>query len=90
MTVALRLSDAIDRLTERVSRLADYAVLAALLISAANAVSRYAGGYSSNALLEVQWYLFGAIVLFGGAHTLRLNGHVRVDVIYAGCPNGRA
>lgn len=84
MRSALRLSAAIDRLTRAVSVAADYAVLAALLISAANAISRYAGGFSSNAFLEVQWYLFGAIVLFGGAHTLRLNGHVRVDVIYAG------
>ena len=82
MTGALRVSALIDETTRRLSRVADFAVLAALLISAANAISRYAASYSSNAFLEIQWYLFGAMVLLGGAHTLRLDGHVRVDVVY--------
>lgn len=62
--------------------MADWCVLAAVLISAANATVRYTVSYSSNAFLEIQWYLFGALVLLGAAHTLRMNGHVRVDIIY--------
>jgi TRAP-type mannitol/chloroaromatic compound transport system permease small subunit len=61
-------------------------VLAACLISAANAMSRYAFDLSSNAWLEVQWYLFAAIVMFGASYTLKMNEHVRVDVVYTYLP----
>src|SRR5688500_15714894 len=57
-------------------------VLAACLISAANAMSRYAFDISSNAYLEIQWYLFAAIVMLGASYTLRKNEHVRVDIVY--------
>jgi TRAP-type mannitol/chloroaromatic compound transport system permease small subunit len=57
-------------------------VLGACLISAANAMSRYAFDLSSNAWLEIQWYLFAAIVMLGASYTLRMNEHVRVDIVY--------
>ena len=52
-------------------------------ISAGNAFSRYAFSISSNAWLEIQWYMFGALVMLGASYTLRKNEHVRVDIVYA-------
>ncbi len=80
----LRLSRGIDGVNAFLGRVAAVLVLAAALISAANAFVRYAFDRSSNAWLEIQWYLFGAIVLLGAAETLRRNEHVRVDLIYSG------
>ena len=61
-----------------------------VLISAANAASRYLFSYSSNGFVEIQWYLFGASVFLGASYTLRLNEHVRVDVVYSHLsPRGR-
>src|SRR6201991_4542178 len=57
--------------------------LLACLISAGNAVSRYAFSASSNAWLEVQWYMFAGMVLLGGPYTLKVNEHVRVDLFYS-------
>jgi TRAP-type mannitol/chloroaromatic compound transport system permease small subunit len=71
-----------DALNDRFAWLATWAVLAACLISALNAFVRYGLDFSSNAFLEVQWYLFAACVMFGTAQVLRLNEHVRVDVVY--------
>lgn len=82
MKSVLMLSAAIDRVSESFGWIAEYAVLFCCLISAGNAASRYLFSYSSNALLEIQWYLFGFIVLMGASHTLRRNEHVRVDLIY--------
>ena len=76
----------IDRLTDGFGAIAKWAVLAACLISSANAGVRYAFNYSSNALLEIQWYLFAATVMLGAAHVLRMNEHVRVDVLYGRYP----
>ncbi len=78
----LGLSRVIDRLNVLLGRLAAVLVLAAALISAANAFFRYAFDISSNAWLEIQWYLFAAMVLLGAAETLRRNEHVRVDLVY--------
>jgi TRAP-type mannitol/chloroaromatic compound transport system permease small subunit len=78
----ISLSKLIDALNDRLGRLANWLVLAACLISAGNAMSRYAFDLSSNAWLEVQWYLFAAIVMFGASYTLRMNEHVRVDIVY--------
>lgn len=78
----LALSRAIDALNEKIGRLADWAVLLACLISAGNASFRYLFSISSNAFLEIQWYLFGACVLLGASYTLKMNEHVRVDLIY--------
>ena len=81
MNVLLALSRAIDAFTERVGRLVYWLILVVVLISAANAVVRKAFDYSSNAYLEVQWYLFSVIFLFGAGYTLLRNEHVRIDII---------
>ncbi|HEY8566429.1 MAG TPA: TRAP transporter small permease subunit [Beijerinckiaceae bacterium] len=83
MTGLLGFSRAVDRLTAAAGAVADWLVLAAVLISASNAAIRYLVSYSSNAWLEIQWYMFGAIVLLGASHTLRKNEHVRVDLVYS-------
>jgi TRAP-type mannitol/chloroaromatic compound transport system permease small subunit len=72
----------IDALSAAAAWLATWAVLLACLVSAGNAITRYTFDIGSNAWLELQWYLFAVIVLFGASKTLRLNGHVRVDVLY--------
>ena len=81
MQALLRLSRAIDWLNEKVGRIALWLVLAAVLISAANAVVRKVFNYSSNAYLEVQWYLFAAIFLLCAGYVLKRNEHVRIDVL---------
>lgn len=63
-------------------RITLWLVLAAVLISAGNAVARYGLDMSSNAWLEIQWYLFALVFLLGAGYTLRHNGHVRIDVLY--------
>lgn len=83
MRVLLALSRAIDWMNERIAFVADWLVLASCLISAGNAFSRYAFGISSNAWLEIQWYMFGAVVMLGTSYTLKRNEHVRVDIVYA-------
>lgn len=82
MGALLKLSQAIDWVNDRLGVAASWMVLAACLISAANAMSRYAFDLSSNAWLEIQWYLFAAIVMLGASYTLRMNEHVRVDILY--------
>ncbi len=82
MGVLIRISRAIDAVNDRLGVLANWLVLAACLISAGNAMMRYAFDMSSNAWLEIQWYLFAAMVLFGASYTLRMNEHVRVDILY--------
>jgi TRAP-type mannitol/chloroaromatic compound transport system permease small subunit len=77
----IALSRAIDALTERVGRLVYWLILAVVLISAANATVRKAFNYSSNAYLEIQWYLFSVIFLFGAGYTFLRNEHVRIDII---------
>lgn len=82
MKVLLRLSKLIDALNDKFAEIAKWAVLASCFISATNAVVRYLANYSSNAWLEIQWYMFAACVMLGAAQVLRLNEHVRVDVLY--------
>jgi len=77
----LALSRAIDAFTERVGRLVYWLVLIVVLISAANASVRKMFNYSSNSYLEIQWYLFSVIFLFGAGYTLLRNEHVRIDII---------
>ena len=81
MSSLLSLSRLIDRLSERIGHAFYWLVLAAVLISAANAVVRKAFNVSSNAFLEIQWYLFSAIFLFCAGYALLHNRHVRIDVI---------
>lgn len=82
MAGLLRLSGLIDRMNERIGHFCDYLILIVCLISAGNAIMRYAFNYSTNGFLEIQWYLFAAIVLLGASYTLKRNEHVRVDVVY--------
>lgn len=82
MQALLIFSRVIDRFNTMLGRLAAWAVLVACVISAANASSRYLFSISSNAWLEIQWYLFSAIFLLGASVTLKLNEHVRVDLIF--------
>ncbi|MCC7425415.1 MAG: TRAP transporter small permease subunit [Alphaproteobacteria bacterium] len=79
----LAFSRAVDALNAQMGRVADWAVLLACIVSAGNAASRYAFSISSNAWLELQWYLFSVMFLLGAAHTLRRNEHVRVDLVYS-------
>ena len=83
MPFLLAFARAIDRLNGIVGRAAAWLVLAAVLISAGNAVARYALDLSSNAWLEIQWYLFSAIFLLGAGYTLLEGKHVRIDVLTA-------
>src|ERR1700730_12241362 len=83
MKSLLALSRAIDAVNQRLSYVADWLVLLSCLISAGNAFSRYAFSISSNAWLEIQWYMFGAPVMLGASYTLRRNEHVRVDIVYS-------
>jgi TRAP-type mannitol/chloroaromatic compound transport system permease small subunit len=78
----LALSRAIDAINLRIGQLASFAMLLACAISALNALSRYALSRSSNFWLEIQWYFFGAMFMLGAAYVLKLNEHVRVDLLY--------
>lgn len=82
MRPLLVLSERIDRINERVGWIADLMVLLACLVSAANAMIRYAFDDSSNAWLELQWYMFAVVVMLGVSYTLKRNEHVRVDLLY--------
>lgn len=82
MSVALRLSSAIDRLNEMIGKGVSWLILVAVLVSAGNAVVRKTLDVSSNAWLELQWYLFGAAFLLAAAYTLRQNEHIRIDIVY--------
>jgi TRAP-type mannitol/chloroaromatic compound transport system permease small subunit len=77
----LALSRLIDRITDRIGHSVYWLVLVAVLISAANATVRKAFNYSSNAFLEIQWYLFSVIFLFLAGYTLLNNEHVRIDIV---------
>jgi TRAP-type mannitol/chloroaromatic compound transport system permease small subunit len=77
----LQLSRLIDRLSEFVGRWVAWLVLAAVLISAGNAVTRKAFNMSSNAFLEIQWYLFAAVFLLASGYTLMRQEHVKIDVV---------
>ena len=86
MDLLLRLSRAIDALNERVGHLVYWLILAAALVSAGNASVRYAFDTSSNAWLELQWYLYSAVFLLCAGYTLLHNEHVRIDVIIGYLP----
>jgi len=82
MRPMLALSTAIDLLNEKLGGICNWLVLAACVVSAANAMVRYAFGYSSNSWLELQWYMFAILVMFGAAYTFKRNEHVRVEILY--------
>src|SRR5688572_9576517 len=81
MQALLRLSGLIDALTEWIGRGARWLILLTALISAGNATARYGFNASANAWLEVQWYLYAAVVLLCAGYTLKHNQHVRIDVL---------
>ncbi|MGB6007342.1 TRAP transporter small permease subunit [Castellaniella sp.] len=89
MRALLCFSEFVDRLSAQVGKWVYRLVLITVLISAFNAVIRKTFRYSSNGLLEIQWYLFAAVFLLGAGYTLMRNEHVRVDVL-AGRLSGRA
>lgn len=83
MNILLSLSRAIDWINEQIGRALMWLVLAAVLISAANAIVRKTLSTSSNAWLEIQWYLFAAVFMLGVGYVLLHNAHVRIDFVAA-------
>ena len=86
MKTLLRLSAAIDQFTAFIGHAVSWLILIAVLISAGNAVIRKAFDMSSNAWLELQWYLFSAVFLLAASYTLQRNDHIRIDIISAMLP----
>ncbi|KJC51238.1 sugar transporter [Bradyrhizobium sp. LTSPM299] len=86
MRPLLALSTAIDRLNEKIGYVCNLLVLLACLVSAGNAMIRYAFSYSSNGWLEAQWYMFAIMVMFGASYTFKRNEHVRVEIMYLMLP----
>ena len=82
MAGLLALSRLIDALNEFIGKWVGWLILAAILVSAVNAIIRKAFNMSSNAWLELQWYLFGAAFLLAAAYTLKQNEHIRIDIVY--------
>lgn len=81
MSALLALSRMIDAVNERLGRAMGWFILAAVIVSSVNALVRFSINRSSNAWLELQWYLFGAVVLLGAAYTFKMNEHIRIDII---------
>jgi TRAP-type mannitol/chloroaromatic compound transport system permease small subunit len=79
----LAFTDVIDRATEWLGQWLKWLVLFSSLISAFNALMRYTIHYSSNAWLEIQWYMFGAMFLLAAGYALKHEEHVRVDVFFS-------
>ncbi|WP_150286675.1 TRAP transporter small permease subunit [Rhabdaerophilum calidifontis] len=80
----LKLSGAIDAVNQRIGSLIKWLILAAVLVSTANALIRKLFNTSSNAWLELQWYLFGAVFMLGAAYTFLKNEHIRIDIVTGG------
>nr|WP_217345106.1 TRAP transporter small permease subunit [Noviherbaspirillum sp. L7-7A]MBV0879327.1 TRAP transporter small permease subunit [Noviherbaspirillum sp. L7-7A] len=81
MSLLLSLARLIDAINEKIGLAVSWALLLAVLICAGNAIIRYSLNMSSNAWLEIQWYLFAAMFMLASAYTLKRNEHVRIDVI---------
>ena len=81
MTALLQISRIIDAITERIGKLVMWLILAAVVISAGNAIMRKAFDIGSNAYLEIQWYLFSAVFMLGSGYVFLRNAHVRIDFI---------
>ena len=84
----LKISRAIDAVTAFVGKAVMWLILAAILVSAGNATSRKLFDLSSNAWLELQWYLFGAAFMLAAAYTLQRNEHIRIDIVSNHLPRG--
>jgi TRAP-type mannitol/chloroaromatic compound transport system permease small subunit len=81
MRSLLALSRGIDAMNERIGKWMSWLVVVTVVVSAGNAITRKVFNLSSNGLLELQWYLFGAVFMLGAAWTMKSNEHVRVDVL---------
>ena len=81
MTALLRVSKLIDAISNRIGQTIYWLVLISVIVSSGNAVVRYIFDYSSNAWLELQWYLYTSFFLIGAGYTLLRNEHVRIDII---------
>ena len=89
MNKLLQIARAIDLINEWIGRLTYWLVLLMVAVGAWNVLGRYIGriistNLTSNALIEIQWYLFDVVFLFGAAYALKYNEHVRVDIFYKG------
>jgi TRAP-type mannitol/chloroaromatic compound transport system permease small subunit len=82
MQALLSLARGIDRVTALVGKFVMWMILVAVIVSAGNAIVRKAINWSSNSLLEMQWYLFGAAFMGAAAYTLQQNEHIRIDIFY--------
>src|ERR1700752_2973578 len=82
MRPLLAMSTAIHQLNEKIGYVCNLLVLIACLVSAGNAMIRYAFSYSSNGWLEAQWDMFAVLVMFGASYTFKRNEHVRVEILY--------
>ncbi|WP_054311358.1 TRAP transporter small permease subunit [Mesorhizobium sp. 1M-11] len=78
----LALSRGIDRVSEFIGKWISWLILVSILVSAGNAIIRKVFNISSNAWLELQWYLFGAAFMLAAAYTLKQNEHIRIDIVY--------
>jgi TRAP-type mannitol/chloroaromatic compound transport system permease small subunit len=91
MRPLLAFAAAVDWLTEQVGQTVKWLVLFSSVISAFNALMRYTIHYSSNAWLEIQWYMFGAMFLLAAGYALKYEEHVRVDIFFSKLtPKGQA
>lgn len=81
MRALLSLSRLIDAVNDGIGRLAYWLVLVAVIVSAGNATIRYTFNNSSNAWLELQWYLFAAVFLLCSGYTFLRNEHIRIDIV---------
>jgi len=82
MKPLLKIAETIDSINNRFAVFAMWAIFVSCAISSGNAFIRFIFSKSSNGWLEIQWYLFAAAVMLGASTVLRVNEHVRVDVIY--------
>ena len=82
MQALLGLARGIDRVSGFVGRFVMWLIFIAVIVSAGNAIVRKAANWSSNSLLELQWYLFGAAFMGAAAYTLQQNEHIRIDIFY--------
>jgi TRAP-type mannitol/chloroaromatic compound transport system permease small subunit len=81
MKILLKLSGLVDTLSEQIGRVIMWLILAAVLISAGNAIARKALRIGSNAFIEMQWYLFSGVFLLGAGYAFLKNVHVRIDFL---------
>ncbi|CEJ12242.1 Tripartite ATP-independent periplasmic transporters, DctQ component [bacterium YEK0313] len=86
MNFALSISRVIDAVNTAIGKAASWLILLAVVISAVNAITRKVFSLSSNAWLEAQWYLFGAVFLLCAAWTLLSNEHIRIDIVNSALP----